>query len=55
MINIETMKSKTEAGRSLTDEDIKVIAISREGASHEIEVLLSIIDRLTGTKWTLRG
>lgn len=55
MINTKPLCDKTETGRKLTVEDIQTIANARIGAGQEVESLLEIIDRLTGTCWTRNG
>lgn len=54
MVNCKRREDKTPAGYALTVCDIQTIAIYREGAPPEVDDLLKIIDRITGTCWALR-
>lgn len=46
---LEITKGSTE----LTSEEIRTIVTARADASREVDGLLAIIDRITGTRWEL--
>lgn len=46
---LEITKGSTE----LRPEEIQTIAIARIASSQEVDSLLAIIDRITGTRWEL--
>lgn len=49
----QTKSEITKGSTELTPEEIRTIAIARVASSREVDDLLAIIDRLTGTRWEI--